>query len=319
MVMNGMRGMALGILAAGPPARALTGVTDSATLVEPSLTTFGKLLNLYRVFLNGALMALAVVFYIQQHLVEGQIQYIVQSVTTEEMTMDQKAVALLHEANAIVRFGLRNAKSSAPAPVQGLLLRGFDESMFLPNRYCGDAAEILYRLLDGAGIDSRIAQMRCAKNEGCHILVEAHIYGRWVVLDPLYGITFRNRNNQLATFREVSEDWDYFRRQTPSDYDPTYKYEGVRYTNWEKIPILMPLLHRVLVGVLGENRTGALSLRTYLAATYNLYMFGCLAGLLLVNGIRFAPKANRSSSASRKTLSLHSETGPEVLVPFGSG
>jgi hypothetical protein len=232
---------------------------------------------------NGLLLAFAVVFCFQSNFINTQVHGIVRSVTTDRMTNEEKALALLRETYDIVRFGLRHADSADLKRVQRLPIASFDELIFLPAAACGDASAILFRLLDDAGIPSRMAQMRCGGRDGCHIIDEAFIGGRWVALDPLFNLAFRNDRGQLATFKEISANWQSFRKQAPPGYSQRYRYEAVRYTNWQKIPIVMPALRRVLVAIFGEARTSEISLRSYLMFPNRLYFAICLLGLLVVN------------------------------------
>ena len=265
-------------------------------------------------FLNGVLLTFAVIFFVQSKFIASQIQYIVHSVMTADMSVEQKALALLGEAHAIVRFGARHVDETLPQVFQRLPVRSFDEAVILPVTGCGDAAGILYRLLDEAGIPPRIAQMRCGTLDGCHIVVEGKIGGRWVVFDPLFGFAFRNGNNQLATFREVSADWPRFRQQVPAGYPAAFAYDGVRYTNWEKIPVLMPFLQQVLVAAVGEERTRDISLRSYAMVPNRLYFFLCLAGLVLVNGVGLALWRLRPAAGLAESAELPGEA--EASLPY---
>jgi hypothetical protein len=111
----------------------------------------------------------------------------------------------------------------------------------------------------------------------------------------------------------VSANWEYFRKQTPADYHQDANYEGVRHTNWDKIPILMPLMRQILVAVLGEERTNGISLRTHFLETYKIYFLGCLAGLLLVNGIGFATRRRQHLAKTALRLAA-TTTGSEQLI-----
>jgi hypothetical protein len=135
-----------------------------------------------------------------------------------------------------------------------------------PNQACGAYAGTLARLLRVHGYDVRIAQMLDAPGdagEALHILVEVEIDGRWVVLDPSYGLAFRRPDGALASFADVQADWPSYAAQVPPGYDPRYRYAGVRYTNWGKVPVLLPAFREVLRLFLGD-RVDTLSVRVYL-------------------------------------------------------
>jgi hypothetical protein len=108
-----------------------------------------------------------------------------------------------------------------------------------------------------AGYEIRIAQMVCDGFPGCHVVVEAKLAHGWVVGDPLYDLTFRRpTDGRLASFAEVKADWNLYRLQAPNDYDPSYDYDGVRYTNWDRIPYVTRALHGVLRAVLRREARG---------------------------------------------------------------
>jgi hypothetical protein len=230
------------------------------------------------------------------------------------MSTERRALALLGETKAIFDFGFRHADSAEPYAIQRLPIRSFDEVVLRPVTGCGDAAGILYRLLSEAGIAARIGQMKCGKQEGCHIFIEGRIGGRWVVLDPLFGAAFRNENSQLATFKEISANWPLFRQQVPPGYPEEFAFEGVRYTNWEKIPILMPFVRRVLVAALGEEVTSDISLRPYFMTPNRLYFYLCLAGLVLVNGVGLGLWRRRPTAAQAVSSELPDKA--EASLPY---
>ena len=105
------------------------------------------------------------------------------------------------------------------------------------NGACGSYSYILSRLLNELKIPNRIAQMKVNGEYGGHILVEAKTPKGWIVLDGLYDLYFKKMNGELASFKDVQDNWNYFRDQVPANYNHQYRFEGVRYTNWSKIPV----------------------------------------------------------------------------------
>ncbi len=65
-----------------------------------------------------------------------------------------------------------------------------------------------------------------------------------MVLDPSYDLVFRKPDGNFASFSDVNSNWNWYKNQPPKDYNTDYKYEEVRYTNWNKIPLIMPTLKR---------------------------------------------------------------------------
>ena len=95
------------------------------------------------------------------------------------------------------------------------------------------------------------------------ILVETKTHNGWVVLDPLFDIYFINPEHKLASFNEVQSNWKYYKSQLPAGYDQHYRYEDVRYSNWTKIPVVMPAIKKILDETIGKQEADNISLSTY--------------------------------------------------------
>lgn len=150
------------------------------------------------------------------------------------------------------------------------------------NGACGSYARVLARILQTAGVKVRFAEMEVHGQAGGHIIIEAQMSTGWVVLDPLYDLYFTTPRGTLASFSEVQKNWSFYKSQTPVHYNLAYNYEGVRYTNWDKIPVLLPMVKKILQGVLGKERTEHLSLRTYFLQPYHLAFYSLLCAYTLI-------------------------------------
>ena len=142
---------------------------------------------------------------------------------------------------------------------------------------CGSYSQVLARILKTYHIPVRIAQMKAGGFFGAHNIVEAQIGADWVVLDPTYNLCFHRPDSKLANFKDVHADWGYYSKQVPPGYNPIYKYEDVRYTNWSKIPIISPAAKSILSLFIGRERANTFSLRTHLMNTYQVYVYILLA------------------------------------------
>ena len=61
--------------------------------------------------------------------------------------------------------------------------------------------------------------------------------------------------------------------RTPmADYNGWFAYEDVRYTNWTKIPLVMPATKRILALFVGD-RVETLSIRSWVLNVYKTYMY----------------------------------------------
>jgi len=148
---------------------------------------------------------------------------------------------------------------------------------------CGSYSMVLARLLESYDYPVRIGQMKVRGLFGGHIIVETRIGGNWVVLDPLYDLAFRRPDSSLAGFADLHDQWRDFAPQAPPGYDTSYRYEAIRYTNWNKIPLVMPATRKLLSLVLGEQRTANICLRMYLLRGYDLCFYIALIILALLS------------------------------------
>ena len=138
---------------------------------------------------------------------------------------------------------------------------------------CGSYSMVLARLFQSYHFPVRIGQMKAHGIYGAHNITEVNIHQQWVVLDPTFNTYFTTPDNKLAVFSEVSRCWDYYRNQLPTGYDGSYRYEDVRYTNWTKIPVLLPALKKTLTLLLGPNKTSQVCLRVLFLRVYDLYFY----------------------------------------------
>jgi hypothetical protein len=99
------------------------------------------------------------------------------------------------------------------------------------------------------------------------------------VLDPLYDLYFVRPGGGLACFQDVSSNWAWYRQQVSKtyNYNMDYNYTSANYTNWDKIPVIMPAIKGILNVTIGRKAADAVSLRSLF-----LRKFRCLLVLFLV-------------------------------------
>jgi len=150
------------------------------------------------------------------------------------------------------------------------------------NGACGSYADVLAELLETMGFKTRVAQMKVGNTWGGHIIAEVQTTKGWVVLDASNDLFFTTPSGNLASFKDVSSNWEYYRAQTPKNYNQDYRYADVRYTNWEKIPVVMPLLKKGLTVFIGSQRVNAISLRSLVLRKYKIYCLLLIISLVIV-------------------------------------
>lgn len=241
------------------------------------------------VFVFGFLVASLIYFYVEdsyeKKLFETLSLY-VKAKTTDTINREEALLLnCLHLTNILCKN--RNSVFSKE-------ISSFKSSIIHPVTYdlmtatgaCGSDSYILSRLLNELKITNRIAQMMVMGRYSGHVVVEAKTSKGWVVLDGSYDLYFKKAGGQLASFKDVQNNWSYFRTQVPSDYKQQYKYEGVRYTNWDKIPVVTPALKGILTFIVGKEAANVFSLRTLLLRKFHLLfqftVFICLTIFVVV-------------------------------------
>lgn len=183
---------------------------------------------------------------------------------------------------------------------KSLVIHPVTYDLMTANGACGSFAYILSRLLNELNIPNRIAQMKVDGLYGGHILVEAKTSKGWVVLDGLYDLYFKKANGALASFNDVQNNWDYYRSQVPGNYDFRYNYSGVRYTNWNKIPVLMPAVKSVLELTIGKQASKYFSMRTFFLRKFHFLFEVTLFIGLIILGIVIGKYVRRNPATVKK-------------------
>lgn len=181
---------------------------------------------------------------------------------------------------------------------------------------CGSYAVVMARLLEELNIDTRIVQMKVGEVYGGHNIVEARYKDNWIVLDPLYDLYFTRPDATLASFNDVQHNWNYYTAQLPKGYDMRYSYEHARYTNWNKIPVLMPLLKGILNVFMGKEKADTFSLRAITLRKFWVFFLVTLFFQLGVIGyiIRYKYKKRKLSTNIKPTSQQVEEPNVNVYV-----
>lgn len=225
-------------------------------------------------FLHATILIALLFFWMDYVYSKNVYKEIVARTITADMSQKEEVLALLGAVYNLAEprtefFGGRGNIDFGPRS-----FFGSSRSTLQLGGACGDRVQVLGLALNTAGFEARVAQMKVQGVFGGHIVAEALINGRWIVLDPLFNLAFENADGSLATFSEIRNNWEYFKNQTPSDYNPDYSYVAVRYTNWKKIPIIMPAIKKTLDLLIGEEARREISLRAYFWDVWRAYLIG---------------------------------------------
>ena len=233
--------------------------------------------NLYfLMFLNGFLIASMFYFRMESTYENGLFASIKGSIDNnldKDDTQDSiilKAMATCHELmsnRAPVFGGTRILGPSAE------FFHGTSVDLMTTQGACGSYSQVMAMILKTYDYPVRIAQMKVGDSWAAHNIVEVRTDHGWVVLDPTFNAHWVTPAGRLASFAEVHNDWSYYSRQVPANYDHQYRFQDVRYSNWTKIPLLMPAAKGILNVILGKEKADTISIRTWFLKIYSIYFF----------------------------------------------
>jgi hypothetical protein len=233
--------------------------------------------NLYfLMFLNGFLIASLFYFRMQSSYEDGLFASIKSSIDHQIDTDDTRDSIVVKAMSVCHQLMHNRASTFAGANMLGPEADFFNAAsvdLMTTRGACGSYALVLARLLNEYGYPVRIAQMKAQGIFGAHNLVEVNTGNSWVVLDPTFDLHFVRPDAHLASFADVQHNWNYYSAQTPKDYNPVYRYEDVRYTNWSKIPVLFPTIKSIFRLTIGPDRTNTFSIRTLFLKIYTVYFY----------------------------------------------
>jgi hypothetical protein len=230
--------------------------------------------NLYFLtFLNGFLLA-SLIYFKMEASYEKELFHAIHTDISNKISSTDSQDSVLAKAMHVCH----NLMDIRGDVFKGSDFQGLKSGMIDPTSFdlmtasgaCGSYSIVLARVLQGYKFDVRIAQMKANGRFAEHNIVEAKTSHGWVVLDPFFDTYFITPSNQIASFSEVKANWSYYKSQLPPDYDMNYRYEDVRYSNWTKIPILLPSIKKMLDLAIGKQNADTISLRTYFLRKYVL-------------------------------------------------
>ena len=162
---------------------------------------------------------------------------------------------LQHERQNI--FGTQNISNTDNSD----FLHSATEDLMAAKGACGSYALVMARILKANACEVRIGQMKVNGQYGGHIIVETKVKDKWIVVDPMFNVFFVKPDGHLASFIEVNQNWAYYSKQLPPDYPTSYRYEGIRYTNWDKFPVIAPMAKKLLNFAIGKESADTFSIR----------------------------------------------------------
>lgn len=157
---------------------------------------------------------------------------------------EDRMLALLHKTYrmlAPLREGMHKGDIEDVSGLDNyrrILFSNVAHDTVFPSSECASYSGVLVKLLRSQGFPVRFGQMLDREDvDGVahHIVVEAWLDGRWVILDPLYDLVFRGDDGRILGYDEIKRDWNRLKSQCPPEYDPRYDYRGFRRVNFGRL------------------------------------------------------------------------------------
>jgi len=258
------------------------------------------------IFLNGFLLALLVYFFTEDNYEQQIFNALATQVKESSASKSSDSILInsLKLTYNLEKFRLSVFGNKEINALKSNIIRPVTFDLMTGSGACGSYSFVLSRLLDELGFETRFAQMKVGDSFGGHIIIEAKTDKGWVALDASYNLYFKKKNGELASFRDVQNDWAYFSKQVPADYDPSYSYSGVRYTNWEKVPVLMPMIKGGLNVVKGKEAADEFSMRSLFVKKFSFLFKVTLVIYILATMLFIRLYIRQSNEIKNFNLSL---------------
>lgn len=272
--------------------------------------------NLNFLFLLDGLLVATIFFFASESKYESQLFVAISNNIKDSLPANysKEAFALKAtettfdlEENRYVVFGERK--------IEGLKANYFHPTtvdLMTGNGACASYAAVLARILKADGMKVRIGQMKVNGLYGGHMFVETKTESGWVVLDPMFNQSFKKPDGSLAGFKDLQQNWDFYKTQVPGNYKPEYSYSGVRYANWNKIPVITPAIKSILNFFIGKEKADLISVRPYLLRIYNKLTW--LTGIVLLISLIQTARIYKRRKLYRTKLSRQLDTAMEMKI-----
>ena len=150
---------------------------------------------------------------------------------------------------------------------------------------CGGYSMVLARTLQMLGYPVRIGQLKVINGGwGAHIIIEYYskTLRKWVMIDPLFTWIPRTKSGNMASIKYVAKHWPDFEAQMPDTFKERYRFNYVRYTNWDKWGGILKPYYKLAKLFMGKPYADTICLRMYKLSTFPLLVWTALTGYLTV-------------------------------------
>ncbi|MFT3703623.1 MAG: transglutaminase domain-containing protein [Agriterribacter sp.] len=270
-------------------------------------------------FVSGILTGLSLYFYSEDNYEKNLFEALALDAGRDKTEYNNDSALLLNSLHVVHNaIKSRHDFFNNVGGVKAGLIQPLSVDLMTGQGACGSYALVMARLLTELDIESRIVQMKVGDVFGGHNIVEAKYKDSWIVVDPLYDLFFTRPDGSLASFSDVQNNWSYYKQQLPPGYDDRYRYEGVRYTNWSKVPIIMPALKKILDVFMGKEKADTFSIRTLFLRKFQVFfvvtLFFQALNIIYIVLYQRKRKSKSKPGVQPQTLPVTEETKANVFV-----
>lgn len=155
---------------------------------------------------------------------------------------------------------------------------------------CGGYSKVLARTLQMLGYKVRIGQLKTIKfGYGGHIIIEyySNKLQKWVMMDPLFTWIPRTKNHDMASIKEVAQNWSSFAPSMPKELRDRFQFTDVRYTNWTRLGGLPKAYYHMAKFFMGKPYADTICIRMYTLSTFPLLFWSLETVYLFLLGIGY--------------------------------
>ena len=237
------------------------------------------------IFCTGFFLSSAIIFKLDADYTEDLFKQLARHIKEEAVSRHYtETETIIHTMNVTYKMQLENKRnlfSYRPQSFKGIHMRSSDLDLLDVSGSCGSATVVLMRTYLTMGYQARIGQMYVNNHYAGHMIVEVKVNGKWRVLDPLFNQFFYKSDSSLASFEDLKQNFKFYSKQCGKWYPKKYMFENVRYTNWNKIPLISPLLKKGLNLIYGEKEANEICLRKYIIKFYIIWHYLFLTGFIV--------------------------------------
>lgn len=153
------------------------------------------------------------------------------------------------------------------------LFQSADVHLMYGSGACGGYSMVLARTLQVLGYEVRIGQLKVIEGGwGAHIIIEyySNLLHKWVMIDPLFQFIPRTKGGNMASIQYLAKHWSDFEAQMPDEFKKRFRYDNVRYTNWDKFGGIPKLYYHTAKLFMGKTYADTICLRIYRLSTFPL-------------------------------------------------